>query len=174
MQVYICEICGRAYLGKEQPSDCPFCGVAKGFLKEAAQARLIVNEKIEFSDISRKNLEITLNLEKTAIAIYNCMAQKFNDFQWKAFYRQLAKVENEHKKIAAFFLNSSKIEIQKENCADNKLENLKRTIALENKAAQLYLKFAQESKERPLKIFFAALAQVEKNHIILAENYLKT
>ena len=33
-KVFICQICGDAYLGEEAPKNCPFCGAHSNFMKQ--------------------------------------------------------------------------------------------------------------------------------------------
>lgn len=164
MNLYICEICGDAYIGEEKPSDCPFCGARGNFIKLANEAEPIVNEKNKISEISKKNLEETLNLETKANAIYLCMAGKTKEYKIKAMYKRLAKIELEHAVIATKLLGIAIPEIKSEICADMDEENFQKTIELEDHAVELYKKFNQEAKEKNIKIFFTALIQVESGH----------
>jgi rubrerythrin len=172
MKVYICNICGRAHLGKVSPSDCPFCGAGAGFMKPGGEADPITEHKIEIGELSRKNLLETLKLEQNATAIYLCMADKAEKYEIKAMYKQLAKVEREHAVIATKFLGMLRPEEKEETCSEDMAENFKRTIDLEDNATKLYARFAREATERNIKIFFTALAQVEAGHIELIKNYL--
>lgn len=172
MQTYICEICGDAYLGEERPSECPFCGSRKHFIKKGAEANPITNQKIELSELSKKNLETTLGLEIHANAIYLCMAGKAEAYEIKAMYKRLAKVELEHASIACKLLGIAAPETKTSLCKDTDIENFTETIKLEEDATKLYVQFAQESQETNVKIFFTALSQVEADHIKLIKNYL--
>jgi len=173
MKTYICQICGDAYLGEEKPKNCPFCGAREAFIKEGGEADPIVSKKIEVSELSRKNLMETLELELKANAIYLCMAGKTQTYEIKAMFKRLAKVELEHANIVCKIL---KIELPKhgeEICSHNDVENFKQTIALEEHATSIYIKFAKEAVETDLKIMFTALTQAEADHIDLIKSYLK-
>lgn len=172
MKTYICEICGDAYLGEEMPSECPFCGARHGFIKAGSEAKPIVNEKIELSEISKKNLEETLTLEMRANAIYMCMASKADSYEVKAMYKRLAKVELEHANVACKLMGIALPENLTESCSDEDVENFKETVKLEEHATDIYHKFAQEAGERSIRIFFTALTQIEADHIKLIQNYL--
>jgi rubrerythrin len=172
MKTYICEICGDAYIGTEAPKNCPFCGARENFIKLGKEAKPIVNEKVEISEASKKNLETTYNLEVRAVAIYNCMAGKAKTYEIKAMYKRLAKVEMEHATIATKLLEVGKPEVGSESCSDEDIENFKKTIELEENATNLYKKFMQEAGEPNIKILFTALSQVESDHIELIKNYL--
>ena len=172
MKVFICQICGDAYIGTEKPHDCPFCGATEHFLKPGNEAHPIVNQKESIGEISRKNLLETLELERTANALYLCMANKADKYEIKAMYKRLAKVELEHAIIVTKLLDIARPETKEEPCSDDMVENFKKTIELEDTATNLYTRFAKEATERNVKIFFTALAQVERGHIELIKNYL--
>jgi rubrerythrin len=170
MKVYICEICGDAYIGEEKPTDCPFCGARNAFIKPADEAKPIVNEKQEISELSKNNLMETLALETRANAIYLCMAGKAQDYKTKAMYKRLAKVELEHAEIVTKLLGIEMPEVKSETCAEETLENFQKTIELEDHAVELYRKFTTEATEPNIRKFFGALSQVEAGHIKLVES----
>jgi rubrerythrin len=167
VKLYICEICGDAYIGTEKPSDCPFCGAKNNFIKLADEAQPIVNEKIEISETSKKNLMETLALETRANAIYMCMAGKSQEYKINKMYKRLAKVELEHAVIVTKLLGIEMPEIKAEVCADDKQENFAETIKLEDHATNLYKQFGAEATEDHIRKFFGALMQVEQGHIDL-------
>jgi len=170
MNLYICEICGDAYIGEEKPTDCPFCGARNNFIKPANEAKPIVNEKQEISELSRKNLLETLTLETRANAMYLCMAGKAQEYKIKAMYKRLAKVELEHAMIVTKLLGIAMPEMKTETCADETQENFQKTIELEDHAVELYRKFTVEATEPNIRKFFGALMQVEAGHIELIKN----
>lgn len=172
MKTYICEICGDAYLGEEKPKNCPFCGARESFIKEGGEASPIVNQKIEIGEVSRKNLEKTIDLEIHANAIYLCMAGKAKTYEIKALFKRLAKVELEHAVIVTKLTGLELPKINPEVCSDEDIENFQKTIELESTASGLYEKFAKEAEEQNIKILFTALNQAEHDHIELIKNYL--
>jgi len=172
MNLYICEICGDAYIGSGKPSDCPFCGAKEGFIKLGAEAQPIAEIKTEISELSKKNLIETLALETRANAIYLCMAGEAKDYQIMKMYKRLAKVELEHAIIATKLLNISMPEIKPENCSSEDLENFKKTIELEDHAVEIYKKFTAESSEAHIRKFFGAIMQAEMGHIELIKKFL--
>jgi rubrerythrin len=167
MNLYICEICGDAYIGVEKPSDCPFCGAKGNFIKLGSEASPIAEIKTEISELSKKNLLETLALETKANATYLCMAGKAKDYQIVKMYKRLAKVELEHAIIVTKLLQISLPEIKPEECFENDGENFKKTIELEDHAVELYKKFVGESKEDHIRKFFGAIMQAEMGHIEL-------
>lgn len=172
MKTYICQICGEAYIGSEKPHDCPFCGATVNFMKLGSEATPIINQREEISEISRKNLLETLYLERTATALYECMSGKDEKYEIKAMYKRLSKVEFQHATVVTQLLGMAAPQIDAESCSDDLAENFKKTIDLEDTATNLYVKFAKEAVEKNVKIFFTALAQVERGHIELIKSYL--
>jgi len=172
MNLFICEICGDAYIGTEKPSDCPFCGAKNNFIKLADEAKPIIGEKVDISELTKKNLMETLDLEIKASAIYTCMAGKAKEYKIQKMYKRLAKIELEHAIIVTKLLSIALPEINPESCSDENVENFKKTIELEDHATQLYKKFAGESVENNLRKFFGALMQVEAGHIELIKNFI--
>jgi rubrerythrin len=172
MQTYICQICGEAYLGEDRPTECPFCGAPNNFIKPAKEARPIVNDQLEITEISRQNLEKTYALEVEASAIYTCMAGKTENYEVRAMFERLAAVELEHAAIAAKFLGESAPVMAAENCADEDRQNFQETVKLEKHATEIYAQFLKEATETNLRVFFNALNQIEAGHIKLMENYL--
>lgn len=170
MKIYICEICGDAYIGGEKPSECPFCGAKNNFIKEGSEAKPIVNENFKISEGEKKNLFEALDLETRANAIYLCMAGKAHEYKIKAMYKRLAKVELEHAVIVTKILKIDMPEIAAEVCLDEDAENFKKTIEIENHASELYQRFAREAQENNIRILFTALLQVENSHIELVDN----
>lgn len=173
MKTFICEICGDAYIGEEKPKNCPFCGARENFIKLGKEAKPIVNEKTEISELSGRNLEETLALELAANLIYLCMADKAVSYEVKAMYKRLAKVELEHAVIATKLMGIAMPKFAPQSCSDDYVENFKKTIDLEENATKFYTKFMQEAEEKNIKILFTALSQVEADHIELINNYVE-
>jgi rubrerythrin len=172
MKTYICEICGDAYVGNERPTQCPFCGAKKEFIKEGKIAKPIMNGLVEISVKSRENLMKTLELEMHATSIYQCMATKATSYEIKAMYKRLAKIELEHAVIVTKLLKIERPEVLTISCPDSEAENFKETIVLEDNASKLYVQFAREATEAPVKKFFGALTLVEREHLELIKGYL--
>ncbi|HRZ95699.1 MAG TPA: ferritin family protein [Candidatus Moranbacteria bacterium] len=172
MNFYICEICGDAYIGTEKPSDCPFCGAKGNFIKPASESQPIINIKEKISELSKKNLMETLDLETRASAIYTCMAGKAEEYKIQKMYKRLAKVELEHAIIVTKLLSIAMPQINPESCSDQDEDNFQKTIELEDHATQLYKKFAGVAAEEHIRKFFGALIQVEQGHVELMKGIM--
>jgi rubrerythrin len=170
MKVYICEICGDAYLGEGKPTECPFCGAHANFMKDGREAHPVFLREGNLSEETKKRMEETYELETKAVAIYNCMAGKAQDYEIKVMYKSLARVEMEHAVIVNKFLKKDRPSDREESCSENETENFQKTIELEEHAVKLYVGFAQESAEEKAKIFFTALAGAERSHIKLIKS----
>jgi rubrerythrin len=172
MKTWICEICGDAYLGEGKPTSCPYCGARSAFIKEGNAAHPVVTATEELSEISKKNLEETLSLEIKANATYLCMAGLADTYESVRMYKRLATVELEHANICIKLLGIEMPEIVPQQCSEDDAENFRKTINLEEHAAELYSEFAKTSTEKHVKILFTALTQAEVDHIELIKNYL--
>lgn len=172
MNLYICEICGDAYIGTERPSDCPFCGSRIGFIRPANEANPIVSEKIKLSETSLKNLKEAYGLEVAAVGIYQCMADKANRYEVKAMFKRLAKIELEHAAIISKLAGLPRPEIAAQSCFEDEAENFLKTVELEDNATILYANFANLAEEKNVKKFFVAISQVEAGHKALMKNFL--
>ncbi|MFZ2310344.1 MAG: ferritin family protein [Patescibacteria group bacterium] len=171
MKTYICEICGEAHVGIDKPGNCPFCGAHNQYLKEGNVAKPITLKKIELSELSKKNLLEALSLELNAVATYNCIASKSDNYEIIKMYNRLAEVENKHADAISNVLDINKSDIALKTCSNEMSENFQVTLDLEIHASDIYARFAREAVEIDIKILFAALAVVEKDHIDLINNY---
>ena len=172
MNLYICQICGDAYIGTEIPKDCPFCGAGESFIKLGKEYAPILESEESLGEVSKKNLEYSLDLEKTASGIYTCMANCAGSYEVKAMYKCLAKVEWEHANAISKMLKLERPQVSQEMCSEDETENFQKTITLEDNAVKQYRQFAKEAQEKAVKILFTALAKVEEGHIELINSYL--
>lgn len=173
MKTYICEICGEVHLGSEKPMNCPFCGARIAFIKVASEAKPVVIVSEALGEVTKSNLEATLELELKATSIYSCMSEKAQSYEIKNMFKRLACVEWVHALSCYKLLGREFGALAPEACSDIDLENFKETFELEDRAAKLYGEFARTSTERHVKIFFTGLMQAETDHIELIEGYLK-
>lgn len=172
MKTFICEICGDAYLGKEKPKNCPFCGAGDNFIKDGALAKPLFKREGKIGEKSKINLLKTLDLEMHANVLYLCMGKSAKTYEIEAMYKRLAKVELEHASVVCKFLGIKKPDFESVECSREDVENFKKTIELEEKASHLYRQFAKDAEEERIKLFFAGLAIAEDDHIDLIKNYL--
>ncbi len=172
LNVYRCWICGETYLGEEPPSDCPYCGADKQFLKPGEEYEY---PEVELSEKSRENFEAALKLEVDNATFYFCAAKRAEDVKRQGMFKRLAKVEAEHAESICMFLDIDEPSINKnsEECAYQLLENLEDAQKRETRAINHYRKFAEEAVEPRVKEFFEAIVDIETDHLELHQQELE-
>ncbi len=175
MTSYRCLICGEVYTGKEKPSHCPFCGAKNDYLVNASDW---VDENLEIgelSEISRTDLQKTLQLEVNSVPFYRDAMLKTRDTELQGIFKYLSKVEAEHASVVKKILKCDMPQPEKgrEVATDDDGENLRTAHERETAAAALYKKFAEESVEPRVKKVFAVLSDVESDHLDLEGGLLK-
>lgn len=166
MKTFRCRICGETYLGYEKPSQCPYCGAHVGFLVPGSEW-VEEYDIADLSDLSKKNLETTLDFELSNTAFYKSAAQKAKpqNREMEGMFKRLSKIELEHAEAVQKFLSLEKIEEYQEDASDSILENLKAAAAREKRAQDHYTRFAQEAEESRLKEFWTELSAIEGDHL---------
>ena len=175
IKVFRCRICGDPYIGVEAPSRCPFCGAPKRFFVNAEDWNN--NEfNVVLSEISKKNLESALKLELGNAAFYDCAknaADEAGDFYNFAKFKALMKVEREHASAISKFLKITTPELEKLSCNTDTRKNTQEGFEREDRAIKSYSKFKDEAEEVRIKEFFAALVEIETDHLNLHSENLK-
>lgn len=173
VQVFRCKICGEAFVANSKSTHCPFCGAPVKFLVSAKE---YVEPKIPvLSEISRKNIDFSFDLEIKASRIYQCMRKKSKDEFIVGMMKALSKVELEHAEVLGKLIGKSvdcNIPLDKDLCTEDRAESLKKTKKLETDAVGFYKKFMAEAVEPRVKEIFEALASVEQDHLNLTNENL--
>ncbi|MFH1856907.1 MAG: ferritin family protein [Candidatus Omnitrophota bacterium] len=169
MEVYRCRICGEAYIGKEKPVNCPFCGAYREYLVLAGEWKWLYSEVL--SDITKENLKKALNLEINNTNFYKAVSEKSKDVYIVSMFKGLSKVEREHASTICKHLNIQKPDsnIGADKAVDSDLENIKEANRHERDAVKFYGQASHQAGEKEIKEFFRALMQIESDHIILTE-----
>ena len=173
VQVFRCKICGEAYVGNSKPTHCPFCGAEVKWLIDAKEYKEPALP--ELSEISKKNIEFSYNLEINAAKIYHCMRKRSKDEFIIGMMKSLSKVELEHAEVLGKLIGkdpSCKIPFEEDLCTEDKTESLNKTKELETDAIAHYKKFFEEATEQRVKDVFEALIAVEQDHLNLTEKEL--
>lgn len=167
MNFYRCLICGDPYMGEEKPSNCPFCGAHADYLVPNAEWMDENTSITALSDISRKNLEQTLQLEVNNAAFYRDAMAKTKDVELQGIFKYLSKVENEHASAVKKILKceAPKPEPGKEVATESDRENLRIARDKEQFASAFYARAAREAAEPRVKRVFTALSEIEADHI---------
>ncbi len=121
----------------------------------------------ELTEISRKNLEFTYNLEVNASQIYHCIKKKTNDEFILGMFKAISKVELEHAELVGKLINKDpgcKILFKEELCTEDRKESLDKTKLLESKVINHYKIFLNEATEPRVKDIFQALVEIEQDH----------
>lgn len=171
VKLWRCEVCGDPYIGEVAPSNCPFCGAYKKYIKEAKEAE--ANFDVQLNEKDKANAERALQVEVSNAAFYFCAAKKTDNAEGKLLFKILGKVEAEHASIWRKILKLESVPEGKENCSERNKENLENSHARETKAIEFYGKAAAESENERIKQIFEALVEVETDHLKLSEERLK-
>jgi len=162
-------------MGKEKPSNCPFCGAKDKYLVDAAEW---VDENLSIdmlSEISKNNLEKALQLEVNNAPFYRDAMSRTKDVALQGIFKYLSKIEAEHASAVKKILKCElpQPEKDKEAATDDDMANLKAAHKREKAAAAFYRKAAQGAAEPRVKKVFTALSEIEADHIALEERLLK-
>ncbi len=170
-KLWRCEICGDPYIGDEAPTNCPFCGARRRYIKEAGQA--VVNFDVTLNKKDLANAERALEVELSNAAFYGCAEKTTDDDEGKLLFKILRKVEAEHASTWKKILKLSELPEVKEPCFQENMKNLAESHRRETKAIEFYQKAAAEAENERVKEIFKALVEVERDHLVLSEERLK-
>ena len=149
---------------------CPFCGVGKRYLSEDNE--IITVESNLLSENALKILDHAVKLELFNGDFYNTAARMSKSEEVKKIFEALAKIEifhsKIHQKLGGFTKapNLNKVNYDKYD-SDNALLELAKQK--EEHAVGYYEKYKNEVNDNNLFEIFEALADVEKEHIILVK-----
>jgi rubrerythrin len=166
-----CEICGDPYVGDEPPTNCPFCGAHRRYIKEAKKA--VVNYDLLLNETDKANVEHALEVEVSNASFYFCAADKTDDAEGKLLFKALGKVEAEHASIWRKILKLPSVPQKKEECKSANQENLEESNRRETRAIGFYIKAAADASDSRIKQVFTALVEVETDHLRLSEERIK-
>lgn len=174
MKFYRCLICGDVYMGKEQPSNCPFCGAQAQYL---VPAETWVDENTELgllSEVSQENLQRALQLEVNNSPFYRDAMDKTKDVELQGIFKYLAVIEKEHASVIKKILKCElpEPEAGKEVATDNDLENIKAAHQREEAATAFYREAARQAVEPRVRKVFTALSEIESDHVALEKEKL--
>ena len=171
VKLWRCEICGDPYIGDDAPSNCPFCGAKKKYIKEFKDAE--VNFDVELNEKDKANAEHALKVEISNTTFYFCAAGKVKELEGQKLFKALGKVEREHASVWKKILKLDEIPKGNDACSADYKEDLEDSHARETKAIEFYKKAAEESENERVKEIFKAFIEVEIDHLELSEERLK-
>ncbi|MFX1257094.1 MAG: ferritin family protein [Promethearchaeota archaeon] len=177
IKVYVCKICGEAYIGEKAPSRCPFCGAYKKYLVEAKDYKdnePLTTFDVELNEQDKANAEKALEVEISNSIFYKCASKKVDSLEGQKLFKILAKVENEHASVWKKILKLDKIDFPKyDECAVEYGLNLEESHSREDRAIKFYGQAAAEATNQRVKDIFKAFIEVETDHLKLSEERLK-
>ena len=174
VNVYVCKICGEAYIGEEAPSRCPFCGAFKKHFVEAKDYDDTGAWDVELNEKDKTNAEKALEVEISNTIFYKCSSKKTPELEGQKLFKILAKVENEHASVWKKILKLDKIDLPKyDKCAAEYKLNLEESHEREDRAINFYGQAAAEAKSERVREIFKAFLEVETDHLHLSEARLK-
>lgn len=167
-ELFRCKVCGEVYFGSH-PSHCPHCGAGDRYMIKIAVWR-DDNIGVVPSEKEKDFLAQTRDLEFHASRLYRAAAKESKSDEIKGFFKYLARTEKEHYEVACKLLKeeiSDEINGIGEDSKGNDRDNLLESKKLEEHVTALYKDFSVQSENPRIKDFFAALSEVEANHIEL-------
>jgi rubrerythrin len=172
MKIFRCKICGEAYIG-EKSLYCPACGAHEKW--QVAASAYVEPEIPGLTEISRKNLKFTYDLEIKASQIYHCIRKKTADEFILGMFKAISKVELEHAELVGKLIGRDPgcdILFSEKLCTADRDETLSTTKLLEEDAIKHYSRFLREATEARVIDIFQALIEVENDHLALVKENL--
>lgn len=174
MNVFVCKICGEAFIGEEAPSRCPFCGAYKKHFVVAKDYDDSGAWDVDLNDKDKANAERALEVEISNTVFYQCSSKKTPELEGQKLFKILAKVENEHASVWKKILKLDKLDFPKyDKCAAEYRPNLEESHSREDRAIKFYGQAAKEAKNPRIKELFKAFLEVETDHLSLSNERLK-
>ena len=182
--VWRCKICGEVFLAGQCPLHCPFCGAHGEHFARVDDVTQVPPETLfcaggELTETEKKNLEASIATELLNMTFYRAMARggdrsTATGIVLARTYKRLADIEDEHAGIFCKFLGVNK---KAQAVSDAVLranpvsgvwkDDVAASVVRETNAAALYTRFAEETDKPRLKLVWAALAAVERDHVAL-------
>ena len=169
MKPWRCQICGETYLGKEAPDRCPYCGAAGK--NKVSPAEYIDFGVVEMSEKSKEDLHYALDLELNNTAFYKKCAENAENQISKVIFKRLGKHEGEHAELIADMLGIEEGDLPEVNIPDNDVARFAVAHDHEQKAINFYLEVARNAPEPRVKEVFAALSDIELEHLNMSNIY---
>ncbi|MFX1394720.1 MAG: ferritin family protein [Promethearchaeota archaeon] len=174
LQVFVCRICGEAYITDGKPSRCPFCGAYEEYLVDSKKYDDTGDWDVELNETDKANVEKALAVEISNNLFYKCASKKVKELDGQKLFKILAKVEGEHASVWKKILKMDKIKWEPpETCVEDYKADLKDSHAREERAIKFYGEAAAAAKNKRVKEIFKAFIDVETDHLKLSEKRLK-
>ncbi len=168
MRIYRCRICGETYLGSEPPSHCPFCGAHADLIVLTEEYPEDVNA-VQVTEVERADLEASIELETSNTRFYLAMSARKDNPTLASAYKRLARIEAEHCSVFSKLAGAPKpSELTEPSEEMGSWEaDIDESLRRETKASALYAEFAGRATTPRLQEVWAAVSDIESDHIAL-------
>ena len=174
VKVWVCKICGEAYINDGKPDRCPFCGAYKKYIVEAKDYDDTGAWDVELNEVDKANAEYAIGVEISNTLFYKCSSKKVDELDGQKLFKILSKVEAEHASVWKKILKMDKIQWEPaETCEVEYKADLEDSHAREDRAIKFYTAAAKAAKSPRVKEIFEAFVEVEIDHLKLSEVRLK-
>ena len=174
IKVWVCKICGEAYINDGKPDRCPFCGAYKKYIVEAKDYDDTGAWDVELNEVDKANAEYAIGVEISNTLFYKCSSKKVDELDGQKLFKILSKVEAEHASVWKKILKMDKILWEPaETCEVDYKVDLEDSHAREVRAIKFYTGAAIAAKSPRVKEIFEAFVEVETDHLKLSEVRLK-
>ena len=149
---------------------CPFCGVSESYLSENDE--VITVESSLLSENALKILDHAVKLELFNGNFYNTAAKMSKSDEVKKVFEALSKIEIVHSKVhqkLGGFTKAPSLNKVNYDRYDSDKALLELAKQKEEHAVSFYEKYKNQVKDNKLFEIFEALADVEREHIILVK-----
>ncbi len=168
-KLYKCQICGDPYLGDHAPINCPYCGAKQHHFVDAHDYVDKFAQENNFTGDEMDNFKAALDIEIGNASFYKAAAEKSTaDFN-KWLFKALMKVEYEHASIFSKHLKITKPALFDVDASADGEANLQESHRREQIAIEFYKKFADNATTPRAKEVFAALVEIEEDHLGLED-----
>ena len=168
-KLYKCQICGDPYLGDAAPINCPYCGAKQHHFVDAYDYVNKFEQDNNFTNEEIDNFKAALDIEIGNASFYKAAAESSTKDFHKWLFKALMKVESEHASIFSKHLKITKTALFDVNASADGEENLQESHRREQIAIESYKKFADSAKTPRAKEVFAALVEIEEDHLGLED-----
>lgn len=168
MKMYRCRICGETYLGSEPPSHCPFCGAHAHLIVDTLDYPEDVNE-VDLTEVERNDVLQAIELERANTRFYLAMAAHRDNLKLSSAYKRLAKVEAEHCSVFCKLAGVAKPAdlMEPDAASDDWCANIDESLAREQRASRFYAQAGERATNERIREVFAAVSEIEVDHIDL-------
>lgn len=172
--VWVCEICGEAYISDGKPSRCPFCGAYENYLTESTEYDDSGKWALDLNETDKANVEYALKIEISNELFYKCASKTVKELDGQKLFKILSKVEGEHASVWKKILDLDKVDKSvKEECFVEYTKDLEDAHRRETRAIKFYKEAAEKAESERVKEVFEAFVEVETDHLNLSDARLE-